>query len=113
MFPGGYGTTLLNLMRKANCSRESDELELPLTLGRDFAGVVVSKGHSVGNKLELGEEVWGVVPPEQQGCHANYVVVNSKMVRQILFLKYQISSKHIMCDLISYILARHSTLVTI
>lgn len=75
-------------MRKANCLRDHDELELPLTLGRDFAGVVVSKGCDVGDKLELGEEVWGVVPLEQQGCHANYVVVNSKTVRYIVFLKY-------------------------
>ncbi|EFN76030.1 Reticulon-4-interacting protein 1 [Harpegnathos saltator] len=77
----GYGMNLLNLMRKTNCSREYDEIELPLTLGRDFAGIVVSKGYGVGDKLELGEEVWGVVPVEKQGCHANYVVVNSNMVR--------------------------------
>ncbi|XP_014484245.1 PREDICTED: reticulon-4-interacting protein 1, mitochondrial [Dinoponera quadriceps] len=77
----GYGASLLNLMRKTNCSRAYDELELPLTLGRDFAGVVVSKGYNVGDKLEIGEEVWGVVPLDQQGCHANYVVVNSNVVR--------------------------------
>jgi len=58
-----------------------EELDLPLTLGRDFAGVVISKGHDVGDRLELGEEVWGVVPIEQQGCHANYVVVDSNLVR--------------------------------
>lgn len=80
--------TLLNLKRKADCLRGHDELELPLTLGRDFAGVVVSKGHAVGDKLELGEEVWGVIPVEQQGCHANYVLVNSNSVRCILFFKY-------------------------
>ncbi|XP_029155536.1 reticulon-4-interacting protein 1, mitochondrial isoform X2 [Nylanderia fulva] len=78
----GYGTTLLNLMRKAkNCTGGTyNELDLPLTLGRDFTGVIVSKGHDVGSRLELGEEVWGVVPMEQQGCHANYVVVNSNLV---------------------------------
>lgn len=78
----GYGTTLLNLIRKAkNCTDGIyNELDLPLTLGRDFAGVIVSKGHNVGSRLELGEEVWGVVPTEQQGCHANYVVVNNNMV---------------------------------
>lgn len=78
----GYGTTLLNLMRKAkNCTSGTyNELDLPLTLGRDFAGVIVSKGHDVGSRLELGEEVWGVVPTEQQGCHANYVMVNNNMV---------------------------------
>lgn len=70
-------------MRKAKNlrQREYDELELPLTLGRDFAGVIVSKGHGVGNRLKLGEEVWGVIPVEQQGSHANYIVVDSNLVR--------------------------------
>lgn len=69
-------------MRKTkNLINESyDELELPLTLGRDFSGVVVSKGHNVGDRLNVGEEVWGVVPVEQQGCHANYVVVDNSLV---------------------------------
>lgn len=61
--------------------RTYEELELPLTLGRDFAGVVVSKGHDVSDRLKLGEKVWGVVPVEQQGCHANYVVINDNLVR--------------------------------
>lgn len=74
-------------MRKAkNCTSGTyNELDLPLTLGRDFAGVIVSKGHDVGSRLELGEEVWGVVPTEQQGCHANYVMVNNNMVRYFIF----------------------------
>lgn len=78
----GYGAVVLNLLRKAKnlTSRQYDELELPLTLGRDFSGVIVSKGHGIGNKLKLGDEIWGVVPVEQQGCHANYVVVNSSHV---------------------------------
>ncbi|XP_017875624.1 reticulon-4-interacting protein 1, mitochondrial [Ceratina calcarata] len=78
----GYGATVLNLMRKARSftGGQYDELELPLTLGRDFSGIVVSKGHGVGDKLKLGDEVWGVVPVEQQGCHAGYVVVDSTLV---------------------------------
>lgn len=79
----GYGTTVLNLMRKAkNINYKTyEELELPLTLGRDFAGVVISKGHSVGDGLELDEKVWGVVPVEQQGSHANYIIVDSNLVK--------------------------------
>ncbi|OAD57257.1 Reticulon-4-interacting protein 1, mitochondrial [Eufriesea mexicana] len=71
----GYGAVILNLKRKARniTSGQYDELELPLTLGRDFSGIIVSKGHSVGEKLNLGDKVWGVVPVEQQGCHAGYV----------------------------------------
>ncbi|XP_011166443.2 reticulon-4-interacting protein 1, mitochondrial [Solenopsis invicta] len=78
----GYGNTLLNVMRKTKnlAFGKFEELDLPLTLGRDFTGVVVSKGFSVDNRLKLGEEVWGVIPIEQQGCHANYVVVDSSLV---------------------------------
>ena len=82
-------------MRKAKnlTSRQYDELELPLTLGRDFSGVIVSKGHGIGNKLKLGDEIWGVVPVEQQGCHANYVVVNSSHVSNVNWLNEQKKKK--------------------
>ena len=63
-----------------------EEMDLPLTLGRDFAGVVVSKGLAVGDRLKLGEKVWGVIPIKQQGCHANYVVVDSNLVRHVSFM---------------------------
>ncbi|KAL6255121.1 hypothetical protein P5V15_013451 [Pogonomyrmex californicus] len=78
----GYGNTLINAMRKTKglVCKMSEELELPLTLGRDFAGIVVSKGYGVEDRLKLNEKVWGVVPIEQQGSHANYVVVNSNLV---------------------------------
>ncbi|XP_012054771.1 PREDICTED: reticulon-4-interacting protein 1, mitochondrial [Atta cephalotes] len=78
----GYGNTLLNVLRKTKSLsfRTVGELDLPLTLGRDFAGIVVSKGHNVGDRLEIGKEVWGVVPIAQQGCHANYVIVDSSLV---------------------------------
>lgn len=78
----GYGAAALNFIRKATnfTGGQYDELELPLTLGRDFSGVIVSKGHSVGNRLKLGDQVWGVVPVEQQGCHAGYVVVDNTLV---------------------------------
>lgn len=78
----GYGITVLNWMRKVKNLTDGtyNGVDLPLTLGRDFAGIVVSKGYNVGDRLELGEEVWGIVPTEQQGCHANYVVVNSNLV---------------------------------
>ena len=68
-------------MRKAkNFGAESD-IEFPLTLGRDFSGTVVSKGHGVGERLKLGDEVWGVVPVEQQGCHAEYVITSECLVK--------------------------------
>ncbi|KAG8035288.1 hypothetical protein G9C98_004536 [Cotesia typhae] len=56
------------------------EIEFPLTMGRDFSGVIIAKGHNVGEKLRLGDEVWGVVPVEQQGCHATHVIVDNNLV---------------------------------
>lgn len=66
--------------RRLNVSLVDSEIEFPLTLGRDFSGVVVSKGHGVGDKVKLGDEVWGVVPVDRQGCHADYVVVDNGLV---------------------------------
>ncbi|XP_031838061.1 NAD(P)H oxidoreductase RTN4IP1, mitochondrial [Nomia melanderi] len=78
----GYGATVLNFMRRAKnlTNGRYESLELPLTLGRDFSGTIASKGHGVGDRLKLGDKVWGVVPVEQQGCHANYVIVDSALV---------------------------------
>ncbi|KAI4483680.1 hypothetical protein M0804_007940 [Polistes exclamans] len=81
----GYGATLLNLMRKVKnfgSYTYNDMIEFPLTLGRDFSGIVVSKGHNVGDKLKLGDQVWGVVPVDKQGCHANYVVLDSSLTNR-------------------------------
>lgn len=67
----GYGATLLNAMR---CK---EGIEFPLTLGRDFCGEIVQKGFGVSSRdLDVGDDVWGVVPLQQQGCHADYVAVN-------------------------------------
>lgn len=71
--PEGYGATALNAMRQI------DNIEFPLILGRDFSGIVVSKGLNE-KKLPVGSKVWGVVPVHGQGCHAEFVAINSKMV---------------------------------
>ncbi|XP_001600089.1 reticulon-4-interacting protein 1 homolog, mitochondrial [Nasonia vitripennis] len=78
---GGYGSKVINLMRKAkSCQgRPYSDIEFPLVMGRDFSGTVVSKGHGV-DELKIGDKVWGVVPVEQQGCHADYVIVDSCLV---------------------------------
>lgn len=53
---------------------------LPLTLGRDFAGIIRAVGKGVTD-LEPGDEVMGVVPPQNGvGSHAQYVVVSSSLV---------------------------------
>lgn len=56
-------------------------IEFPLTLGRDFAGVVTQVGHGVKNDVRVGDEVYGVVGVQRQGSHAEYVVVSADTVR--------------------------------
>lgn len=41
----------------------------------------------MGNRLKLGDQVWGVVPVEQQGCHAGYVVVDNTLVNNNIINK--------------------------
>lgn len=57
--------------------RCSKGIEFPITLGRDFAGVVVQKGMSVKEKFEIGDKIWGVVPVHKTGCHADYVALDA------------------------------------
>lgn len=75
----GYGQRVLNTLRwisKIN--------EFPLILGREFCGVVRAKGKSVRDDIQIGEKVWGVVPPHKPGSIAEYVVVDQTTVRQIV-----------------------------
>ncbi|KAG5675742.1 hypothetical protein PVAND_005620 [Polypedilum vanderplanki] len=69
---GGYGSTLLNTLRW-----NSNKIEFPLTLGRDFVGTVVQKGMEIDNaEYKLGDKVWGVVPVHKQGAHAEFVKID-------------------------------------
>ncbi|KAJ9583202.1 hypothetical protein L9F63_022449 [Diploptera punctata] len=78
----GYGSVLLNKARQVESCSLSETLEFPLVLGRDFCGQVVSKGHAVGSHVQVGDEVWGSLPPHQQGCHAQFVRVNKRLVEK-------------------------------
>lgn len=73
----GYGSTLLNAFR---CT---SDIEFPLTLGRDFCGVVVRKGMGVRHHLQVGDHVVGVVPLHRNGSHAEYVCVDASCVSLI------------------------------
>lgn len=57
--------------------------EFPLVLGREFCGVVKDKGKSVRGDIQIGDKVWGVVPPHLSGSIAEYVVVHQNTVRLI------------------------------
>lgn len=74
MHVGGYGRTLFQIPRNF-------ELEFPLTLGRDFSGTVIAKGHDVGNEVNIGDEVYGFIPIHKQGSFAEAVLVEKYHVR--------------------------------
>jgi NADPH:quinone reductase-like Zn-dependent oxidoreductase len=81
----------LNKARQVEACSFSEILEFPLVLGRDFVGRVIAKGLGVGHDVNIGDEVWGALPPHHQGCHAQFVTVNKSLVSEhanfIIYLK--------------------------
>ncbi|CAG9857506.1 unnamed protein product [Phyllotreta striolata] len=69
----GYGRTLFRIPRLC-------EMELPLTLGRDFSGIVIEKGLNVGNKYQIGDEVYGFIPIHKQGAFSQAIIANSSHI---------------------------------
>ena len=53
-FPDGYGSKLINVLRKQRGGLIGSEF--PLILGRDFSGVVIETGRAV-KKFKPGDEV--------------------------------------------------------
>lgn len=72
----------LNKARQVEACSFSEIVEFPLVLGRDFSGRVVAKGLGVGHDINIGDEVWGALPPHLQGCHAQFVRVNKTVVSE-------------------------------
>lgn len=98
----GYGAGTINILRqldsKSFCEQpsllsalklttEGTVIEFPLTLGRDFAGVVAEVGADVTD-FRIGDEVFGAVGVQRNGSHADFVVVSADMVsfKKYLFL---------------------------
>ncbi|XP_072034513.1 reticulon-4-interacting protein 1 homolog, mitochondrial-like [Amphiura filiformis] len=67
----GYGATIFRQTRKF----KDNVPEFPLTLGRDFSGVVAEAGKQVTHVKE-GDDVWGM-SYMKQGTHAQYVLVEN------------------------------------
>lgn len=61
--------------------RRQFELEFPLTVGRDFSGVIIDKGHGVEKDFKVGDRVYGFVPLHRQGSHAEAVLTHKRDVR--------------------------------
>lgn len=53
--------------------------QMPLILGSDFAGIVVSVGKNVQN-FRLGDAVYGRVPKNRVGTFAEYIAVDQAAV---------------------------------
>lgn len=72
----GYGSTAFNTLR---CNYGG--IEFPLTLGRDFVGTVMQKGLGE-NHYNVGDKIWGVIPVHRQGCHTEYITIDSCYVSE-------------------------------
>ncbi|RZF38069.1 hypothetical protein LSTR_LSTR006468 [Laodelphax striatellus] len=72
----GYARVLRRYLNKYNANVHG---ELPLVLGRDCAGIVIELGSAV-TKLEVGDEVWAVVPPWSPGVMADTIAVKQSWV---------------------------------
>lgn len=81
MFLGGYGKTLFQIQRM-------NEIEFPLTVGRDFSGTVISKGHGVGDNIRIGDDVYGFIPLNKQGSFAEFVLAEATHVSNLLYTRY-------------------------
>jgi len=74
----GYGRNLINLYRNI-VNQEIGSSEFPLTLGRDFSGVIVDVGSQVKH-LKIGDEVWGAIDAKRQGTHAEFCLASEKEI---------------------------------
>lgn len=74
----GYGRNLINLYRTI-VNQDIGSSEFPLTLGRDFSGVVVDVGSQVKH-VEIGDEVWGAIDAKRQGTHAEFCLASEKEI---------------------------------
>ncbi|KAG9509701.1 NAD-dependent protein deacylase sirtuin-5, mitochondrial [Fragariocoptes setiger] len=76
----GYGRNaldLFNLITNFEPTATSDRY--PLTLGRDFSGEIVSVGNNVTH-FKPGDLVYGVVEPQKQGAHAEFVTTHKHCI---------------------------------
>ncbi|XP_065199068.1 reticulon-4-interacting protein 1, mitochondrial-like [Sycon ciliatum] len=75
----GYIQPYLDICRKT-AGEKAEGFELPLVLGRDFAGVVMDTGPDV-KLFTPGDEVFGATSSFGQGCFSDFVVVEQNNAR--------------------------------
>lgn len=75
----GYGNRVFSVLRSLKTLTGTERItydKFPMTLGRDFSGVVISRGSNVNNVKE-GDEVMGFVPlSSTKGSHSSHVVTD-------------------------------------
>ena len=75
----GYGNRVFSVLRSLKTLTGTERItydKFPMTLGRDFSGVVVSRGSNVNNVRE-GDEVMGFTPlSSTKGSHSSHVVTD-------------------------------------
>uniref|UniRef100_A0A183BJ70 ferroxidase n=1 Tax=Globodera pallida TaxID=36090 RepID=A0A183BJ70_GLOPA len=82
---GGLLPKPANIMEAAQafgstCAKMSQSgQQFPLVLGRDCSGEVVEVGRGV-KQFDVGDQVIAVVPPQWQGCHAEYAITSKNAV---------------------------------
>ena len=55
------------------------QLKFPYVLGRDFSGTVAALGEGVGD-FRVGDPVFGVCPPGQEGAYAEKIVIKAAII---------------------------------
>lgn len=74
----GYGNRCFETIHVLDSCREAKISydRFPLTIGRDFAGVVVATGTNVDH-VRVGDRVWGAASPWQSGSHTDLLLTDS------------------------------------
>ena len=54
--------------------------EFPITLGREFSGVIIDAPHGLEYDYPIGMKVIGYLPPHQKGCLVGFSFFSSKIV---------------------------------
>jgi NADPH:quinone reductase-like Zn-dependent oxidoreductase len=74
----GYGNRFFEAIHVLDSCRDSRITydRFPLTLGRDFAGVVIATGSDVKH-VTVGDHVWGAVSPWMSGSHTDLLLTDS------------------------------------
>ena len=80
----GFGTVLfdqVHALKESGCSKLTYD-RFPLTLGRDFAGIVLATGSQV-NHVKVGDRVWGAVSPFKDGSHCDLLLTDKEEVSRM------------------------------